>query len=218
MKAFLWGVIFTLCMAVLAACLLIYTAVIPVAASKTESPMLAWLMHTTYERRLASQAKEINLPSDLDSKKRQLAGARSFDEMCSTCHTPPSQMPTVVAQGLNPSPPKLADLMPHRAPAEAFWVIKNGVKMTGMPGFGATHSDNSLWDLVGFIRIARNLDENSYEQIIKEANLVITNHDEHDHKHGGSAHSQSMSNTDSVNSGKHSNHNEQHHEHKAHDL
>jgi len=33
-----------------------------------------------------------------------------------------------------------------------FWIIKNGVKMTGMPAFQPTHQDEQIWDIVGFVR------------------------------------------------------------------
>ncbi len=36
-------------------------------------------------------------------------------------------------------------------PDEAFWIIKNGIKMTGMPGFGPTHTDNEIWAITAFM-------------------------------------------------------------------
>ena len=38
--------------------------------------------------------------------------------------------------------------------AELFWIIKNGIKMTGMPAFGPTHQDEQIWNIVGFVRVA----------------------------------------------------------------
>ena len=37
-------------------------------------------------------------------------------------------------------------------PAEQFWIIKHGVKMTGMPAWGVTHDDEMLWDVVALVR------------------------------------------------------------------
>ena len=54
-------------------------------------------------------------------------------------------MPTSIAQGLNPSPPDLFRLGRDAGADETFWFIRNGVKMTGMPSFGKTHSDQEIW-------------------------------------------------------------------------
>lgn len=52
--------------------------------------------------------------------------------------------------GLYPQPPNLAQ---HRvAPGTAFWVIKHGLKMTGMPAWGETHDDASIWSIVAFLQ------------------------------------------------------------------
>ncbi|MEP7231601.1 MAG: cytochrome c [Ginsengibacter sp.] len=34
---------------------------------------------------------------------------------------------------------------------EAFWIIKNGIKMTSMPAFGPTHSDQKIWAITDFL-------------------------------------------------------------------
>jgi mono/diheme cytochrome c family protein len=33
-----------------------------------------------------------------------------------------------------------------------FWIIKNGIRLTGMPGFGKLHSDKDIWSLVRYVR------------------------------------------------------------------
>ena len=40
------------------------------------------------------------------------------------------------SEGLNPAPPDLKDIVGDAQPRELFWVVKNGIKMTGMPSFG----------------------------------------------------------------------------------
>jgi mono/diheme cytochrome c family protein len=55
--------------------------------------------------------------------------------------------------GMYPAPPDLAsgNLFREMGPAEIFWVIKNGLKMTGMPAFGVNHEDDELWGIVAFL-------------------------------------------------------------------
>jgi mono/diheme cytochrome c family protein len=65
-----------------------------------------------------------------------VCGAAEYDDMCSGCHLAPGQEKTEISKGLYPSPPELSrgnDLNP----AEQFWVLKHGIKMTGMPAWGS---------------------------------------------------------------------------------
>ena len=57
------------------------------------------------------------------------------------------------SEGMNPDPPDLKDVAGDTEPAELFWVIKNGIKMTGMPSFGKIGMDDKeIWSVVAFIR------------------------------------------------------------------
>jgi mono/diheme cytochrome c family protein len=51
--------------------------------------------------------------------------------------------------------------------AELFWVAKNGLKMTGMPSFGKTHTDEQLWGIVAFVRRLPNLAPEEYGAMVK---------------------------------------------------
>ena len=81
------------------------------------------------------------------------AGARAFREHgCINCHGAPGVKWAKFSEGLNPSPPDLKDVAKDTEPKELFWVIKNGIKMTGMPSFGAAGvSDKDIWTIVAFI-------------------------------------------------------------------
>jgi mono/diheme cytochrome c family protein len=56
-----------------------------------------------------------------------------------------------MCEGLYPRPPKFykSDDMPD--PDEAFWIIKNGIKLTSMPAFGPTHTDTKIWAITAFM-------------------------------------------------------------------
>ena len=53
--------------------------------------------------------------------------------------------------------------------AEQFWIVKHGVKMTGMPAWGVTHDDELLWDVVAFVRKLPELTPEQYETMVKNA-------------------------------------------------
>lgn len=155
-----------------------------VAATYEDSPPVAWFLHSTYAQSVARRSADIHVPKNLENEQQVLQGARNYLAMCSGCHTPPGLSKTPVAQGLNPAPPNLAELIPHRSPAEAFWVIKNGVRMTGMPAFGPTHKDAELWALVAFLGQVSETTPAAYDNLIAQAKQSAPASDGHGHRHG----------------------------------
>ena len=79
-------------------------------------------------------------------------GAEHYAAMCTDCHLAPDKREdSDIRAGLYPKPP---DLTKHidATPPEMFWVIKHGIKMSGMPAWGKTHDDASIWGLVAFLQ------------------------------------------------------------------
>jgi hypothetical protein len=72
------------------------------------------------------------------------------------------------------------------------WIIKHGVKLTGMPAWGLTHDDELLWDVVAFVRRLPKLTPEQYEALAKNApkheelmqDMEMRRDDNHTDKHG----------------------------------
>ena len=127
-----------------------------IAADSPHTQVVYWLLQTARQRSIAARATDVVVPSDLDDPKRIASGAAQYVEMCSGCHLAPGMHRTEINRGLYPRAPELrrkSDL----TPAEQFWIIKHGVKMTGMPAWGITHDDELLWDVVAFFASCRSL-------------------------------------------------------------
>ena len=73
--------------------------------------------------------------------------------------------PTDVSQGLLPSPPDLLSAARQNEPAEVFWIVKNGVKMTGMPAFGKTQSDEQIWAIAAFLHKSRGIATQDFQTL-----------------------------------------------------
>ena len=139
-----------------------------VAADVPHSNAVYWLLETASERSIAVRAAHIAVPSDLTNPKRITSGAGQYAEMCSHCHLAPGMKRTEISRGLYPRAPELrrgSDL----TPAEAFWVVKHGIKMTGMPAWGLTHDDEILWDVVAFLRKLPDLTPDQYRSLVESA-------------------------------------------------
>jgi mono/diheme cytochrome c family protein len=151
-----------------AASLAIYAGTYNFAADIPHTGPVYWLLETARERSIAVRAADVVVPDDLGDPKRIAAGAGQYAEMCSFCHLAPGMKRTEISRGLYPRAPELrrgSDL----TPAEEFWVVKHGVKMTGMPAWGVTHSDEILWDVVAFLRKLPELTPDEYQALVKSA-------------------------------------------------
>jgi mono/diheme cytochrome c family protein len=151
-----------------AAALAVYLGAYNVAADLPHSQPVYWLLETARERSIAARAKDITVPNDLSDPKRVESGAGHYAEMCAACHLAPGMKRTEIARGLYPRAPELrrgTDL----TPAEEFWVVKHGLKMTGMPAWGVTHSDELIWDIVAFLRKLPELTPEQYRGLVESA-------------------------------------------------
>lgn len=148
--------------------LLVHMGSFDVAADTPHSQPVFWLMNTVRENSIAIRAAGIAVPSDLTDAKRIVSGAAQYDEMCSVCHLAPGMKRTEISRGLYPRAPELRRGSSLK-PAEEFWVVKHGLKMTGMPAWGVTHDDELLWDVVAFLRKLSELSADQYQELVKSA-------------------------------------------------
>jgi len=103
--------------------------------------------------------------------------------MCVGCHGAPGVSPSVVGEGLNPEPPDLSEVAAHMTPAEFFWITQNGIKMTGMPAFGPTHSDEELWGIVAIMQKLPELSAEDYKAMKEDSEKIPQEHNHGDHSH-----------------------------------
>ncbi len=145
-----------------------YSGIYNVSASSSHSRIVNWFLSTTSHASVERQAKDIEVPN-LNDDALALAGVNDFNGMCAGCHGAPGQTPDAMGQGLNPPPPDLAESALEMSPAELFWVTKHGIKMTGMPAWGATHDDNAIWPVVAFITRLPGLDARQFQDLLDSA-------------------------------------------------
>lgn len=103
------------------------------------------------------------------------SGAGNYDAMCAGCHLKPGVEATEMSRGLYPAPPNLAT-RPLENPAAAFWVVKHGIKMSGMPAWGQSMEDEYVWGLVAFLKELPGLSPDRYRELVEASG---------GHEHGG---------------------------------
>ena len=119
------------------------------------------------------RAADVVVPQSIPTQDIQ-RGFAQYRDSCVYCHGAPGVDATDWAQALQPEPPFLADAVPARQPAELFWIIRNGIKMTAMPAFGRHLNDRDIWGVVGFIRQLPGMSNEAYARLVEEADRAAS--------------------------------------------
>ncbi len=155
-----------------------YSGLADVAATSAHWPLTRWILATTMESAVERHAAAIVVPASLDLDERVRAGAVAYDAMCASCHGAPGVEAGVVGKGLNPEPPDLATLADEWSAGEIYWITEHGIRMTGMPAFGPTHSDEEIWEVVALVKRLPRMSPAEYHALLPPHG--------HEHRHGGS--------------------------------
>jgi mono/diheme cytochrome c family protein len=125
-----------------------------VAATNQDPGVVDWALVHVRTASIARHATEAP-PSTLDDPKTVQAGAKAFSTLgCVNCHGTPGVDGSWAkfSEGIQPTPADLTEIAKERTPAEIFWVVKNGIKMTGMPSFGSKDvPDAEIWTIAAFV-------------------------------------------------------------------
>ncbi len=165
-KSIHWGRVIGIVVSVLAVELIlmvifVYSGIYNVSTMSPDPGFLRWVFGTTSDNSAQHHSEGIAVPSLTDST--MIAdGFHHYNEMCAGCHGAPGVKRSPVGRGLYPHPPDLARSAKELSPARLFWVVKNGIKSTGMPGFGWTHTNQQIWSIIAFLEQMKNMTPEQY--------------------------------------------------------
>ena len=136
-----------------------------IAADDPHWPLTERLIETVRDRSIEARLSGISVP-DLADESLIRTGAGNYDAMCAGCHLEPGEDHTELNSGLYPAPPNLGqDEIDD--PAEAFWIIKHGIKMTGMPAWGKSMEDEYIWGMVAFLQRLPGMSADQYRELVE---------------------------------------------------
>ncbi|HEX6957345.1 MAG TPA: cytochrome c [Ferrovibrio sp.] len=148
--------------------LIIRAGLYNVATTAPHGSAVYWLLHTTMRQSVKHRADGIAVPN---GRGKNLAeGAGLFQDNCRRCHGAPGIAPDSFALGMMPAPPNLVQTAREWSPGEIYWTIRNGVKMTGMPGWQFRLDDAQIWSLVAFISCLPKISPEDYRSGTANAN------------------------------------------------
>lgn len=124
-----------------------------VAGTQPDPVIVAAALTHVRAASISRHARE-TAPVSLDDPAVVQQGARAFVQRnCAVCHGGPGLDWSKFSEGMHPSPPDLKEVVGELEPREIFWVVKNGINMTGMPSFGETGvPDREIWTMVAFLK------------------------------------------------------------------
>jgi mono/diheme cytochrome c family protein len=137
-----------------------------VAATAEDPAIVTWALTQVRTASIDRHAQDLPPPSlDINDAASVQAGAKAFDAHgCANCHGAPGGSWKKFSEGLHPDPPDLKDVVGDLTPAQLFWVVRNGINMTGMPSFAlAGVKDDEIWTIVAFLKKLPGVPEADYK-------------------------------------------------------
>jgi Cytochrome c. len=181
MKKILLGTVGVLGLGAVTVIGLLQAGAIDMAADTPHSPAVHRLIAWAREQSIARRAADIVAPDDLSDAGRIRRGAGNYDAMCANCHLSPGSEDSEIRKGLYPTPTNLSKPAnaddSDRTDARRFWIIKHGVKASGMPAWSkGGMEDEAIWDLTAFLKIMPDLSPEEYRLQVETSD---------GHSHGG---------------------------------
>jgi len=146
----------------------IYSGLYDISADTHHWGLAYQVFETARVRSVKAHATGIVPPVGLDDESKIITGVEHFADHCAVCHGAPGVPKSDISNGLYPRPPELAVSATRYTDAELFWVVKHGIKMTGMPSWG-DHSDDEIWATVAFLRKLPELTPGDYARLVMQA-------------------------------------------------
>ena len=144
---------------------MVFSGVYNISTYNHDNRLMNWALDTAMTHSVEHHADGISAPS-LDDPNLVREGATHYQQNCIGCHGAPGVQPGEISEGLWPQPPRLTDEVLPWTPSQAFWLVKNGIKFTSMPGWGPSHSDEELWAIVAFLERIHTMTPSEYRSLV----------------------------------------------------
>ena len=154
MRGFIAGIAASIVVAVVAAYALLQSGLVAANADAQPGGAELWAANTSLNATLRREAPKG--PNPIPLTDANLAeGVRLYGQHCAICHGTAAREASAspVAKGEYPRPPQLAkDGVEDDPEGVSYWKIKHGIRLTGMPSWNGSLTDNQIWTLALFLK------------------------------------------------------------------
>jgi cytochrome c553 len=142
------------------------SGIIPIKASSGHWSITRWFLSFSMKRSVTTQSLGLESPYALDAQSLVAKGAGHYETGCAPCHGSPKVQSPWLARQMTPNPTYLPPKLAEWEPEELFYIVKHGVKFTGMPAWPSQNRDDEVWAMVAFLRTLPNLDAEQYHRVV----------------------------------------------------
>lgn len=121
-----------------------------IGASAGHWAITRWLLEFGMRNSVETRSMMIEAPQ-LDSEDLVYTGLGHYVGACAPCHGGPGQARNLVVRAMLPAPPYLPEHVGQWEPEELFWIVKHGIKYSGMPAWPAQQRDDEVWAVTAFL-------------------------------------------------------------------
>lgn len=139
---------------------------------RLETAVMQRVKFWAIQRRASAPAEQLERTSE-----NLRSGRSHFEEHCAVCHGLDGRGQSLVGRGLNPPVPDLASPSVQAwRDADLFWIIQNGIRFTGMPGFEDTHSDTETLQLVFYVHEFARMSDQDRQALLEQPEKTNADH------------------------------------------
>lgn len=160
-------ILLAIALIVTGAALFVHAGIYNIAATVQHTAPVYQLLEYAMLRSVKARADSIPVP-DLADQQRIRSGLAHYRTHCLQCHGAPGVSPHPLAFGMTPEPANLVSTAREWDAAEIYWVVKHGIKMSGMPAWEYRMSDEDMWNIVAFVEAMPALSPVEYAALVKE--------------------------------------------------
>lgn len=156
MRTFILGVFTGFLVGPLLATLIMLLGFWPISATAEAPTMETALARRALNASVSHAAPKLTNPLTPSSETLR-AGMKFFRENCAGCHGEPGKPSAWGTTSFYPRVPQFSDEPPNKPDWQLFWVVKNGVRYSGMGAWGGLASDETIWQVATFLSHMKNL-------------------------------------------------------------
>ena len=165
MRAFLVGLVIGIIIVPGAVFLYVWLGYAPVSTKSSPLPFERKLAGIALEKRIEKEAPKESPVQP--TEPNFLAGAKIYIQDCAVCHGTVAETESAIAKGMFPEPPPLlhGTGVTDDPVGETYWKVANGIRLTGMPGFSGSLTEEQVWQVSQFLANADKLPQSAKDAL-----------------------------------------------------
>lgn len=125
-----------------------------IPVSSLESSVAMKFLDASLDRRAPDEKNPVGA-----SEAELAAGMKLFQSNCAGCHGDINHAESSMAESFYPRAPQFLQDVPDMPGNQNFYLIKHGIRYSGMPAWGHVMTDQQIWQVVGFLSAMNKLPE-----------------------------------------------------------